>query len=59
MSTEYTGSVPKVGSHVEMLEKSGQFIVVDVNKLMQTVNLKATDEGGHITWNVPWNSLKL
>ena len=34
------------------------FEVVDVNMLMQTANLKATDGSGHVTRNVPWTSLK-
>jgi hypothetical protein len=59
MSSEYTGPVPKVGTHVEMVGQSGQFLIVDVNLLMQTVSLKATDEHGHVTRNVPWTSLKL
>jgi hypothetical protein len=41
-----------------MVEQSGLFEVVDVNMLMQTANLKATDGQGHVTRNVPWTSLK-
>jgi hypothetical protein len=59
MSAEYSGSVPKVGNQVQIVGKPGQFKVADVNLLMQTVNVKATDEEGHITRNVPWTSLKL
>ena len=59
MATEYTGTVPKVGNRVGMEGQSGLFEVVDVNTLMQTVNLRATDGQGHVTRNVPWTSLKL
>lgn len=59
MSSEYTGPVPKVGNHVEVVGQAGQFLIVDVNLLMQTVSLKATDEQGHVARNVPWASLKL
>jgi len=58
MSSEYSGTVPKIGNHVAILEQSSQFEVVDVNMLMQTANLKATDGQGHVTRNVPWTSLK-
>ena len=58
MSSEYTGTIPKIGDRVGMIEQSGLFDVVDVNMLMQTANLKATDGQGHITRNVPWTSLK-
>jgi len=58
MSSEYTGTVPKIGNHVEVVGESGLVKVVDVNLLMQTVNLKATDGQGHVTRNVPWTSLK-
>jgi hypothetical protein len=58
MISEYSGTVPKIGTHVEMVGQSGLFEVVDVNTLMQTVNLKAADEQGHVTRNVPWTSLK-
>jgi hypothetical protein len=59
MSTEYAGPVPRVGSHVEVVGHSAMQIVVDINLLMQTVNVKATDGEGHVTRNVPWTSLKL
>jgi hypothetical protein len=59
MSKEPTVTVPKVGGHVKMAGQTGQFIIADVNMLMQTVNLKSTDEQGHVTRNVPWASLKL
>ena len=58
MTADYSGTVPKIGDRVGMLEQSGQFEVVDVNMLMQTANLKATDGQGHVTRNVPWTSLK-
>jgi hypothetical protein len=58
MNSEYSGTVPKIGNHVEMVGQSGLFEVVDVNMLMQTANLKATDGQGHVTRNVPWTSLK-
>lgn len=58
MTAEYKGTVPKIGDRVGMLEQSGVFEVVDVNMLMQTANLKATDGQGHVTRNVPWTSLK-
>jgi len=58
MISEYSGTVPKIGNHVEMVGQSGLYEVVDVNMLMQTVNLKATDGQGHVTRNVPWTSLK-
>jgi hypothetical protein len=59
MTTEYSGTVPKIVDRVGMVEQSGLFEVVDVNMLMQTANLKATDEQGHIIRNVAWTSLKL
>ena len=59
MTAEYSGTVPKKGDRVGMVEQSGLFEVVDVNMLMQTANLKATDGQGHVTRNVPWTSLKL
>ena len=58
MASEYCGTVPKIGSHVGIVEQSSLFEVVDVNMLMQTANLKATDGQGHVTRNVPWTSLK-
>jgi hypothetical protein len=58
MSAEYAGTVPKLGNRVGMAEQPGVFEVVDVNTLMQTANLKATDGQGHVTRNVPWTSLK-
>ena len=58
MSEEYRGTIPKIGDHVGTVEQSGKFEVVDVNMLMQTANLKATDGEAHITRNVPWTSLK-
>ena len=59
MNSEYSGTVPKMGNNVEMLGQSGLFEVVDVNLLMQTVNLKATDGQGHVSRNVPWTSMKI
>jgi hypothetical protein len=58
MAAEYNGTVPKIGDRVGMVEQSNLFEVVDVNMLIQTANLKATDEQGHVTRNVPWASLK-
>ena len=58
MTAEHSGTVPKIGDRVGTAEQSGLFEVVDVNMLMQTVNLKATDGQGHVTRNVPWTSLK-
>jgi hypothetical protein len=58
MTAEYTGPIPKIGDRVEIVEQSGLFEVVDVNMLMQTADVKATDGQGHITRNVPWTSLK-
>ena len=58
MTAEYSGTVPKMGDRVGMVGQSGLFEVVDVNMLMQTAKLKATDGQGHITRNVPWTSLK-
>lgn len=59
MATEYTGTVPKKGNRVGIEGQSGLFEVIDVNMLMQTANLQSTDGQGHVTRNVPWNSLKL
>jgi hypothetical protein len=58
MAVEYTGTVPKIGHRVGIDGQAGLFEVVDVNTLMQTANLKATDGQGHVTRNVPWTSLK-
>ena len=58
MTPEYSGTVPKIGDRVGMVEQSGLFEVVDVNMLMQAANLKATDGQGHVTRNIPWTSLK-
>ena len=58
MGPENSGTVPKRGDRVGVVEQSGLFEVVDVNMLMQTANLKTTDGQGHITRNVPWTSLK-
>jgi hypothetical protein len=58
MSSEYSGTVPKIGNKVAVIGQSGLLKVVDVNLLMQTVNLKATDGQGHVNRNVPWTSLK-
>lgn len=59
MAAEYTGTVPKIGNRVGMDGQAGLFEVVDVNTLMQTANLRATDGQGHVTRNVPWTSLKI
>jgi hypothetical protein len=58
MNSEYVGTVPKIGNHAEIVGQSGLFEVVDVNMLMQTANLRATDGQGHVTRNVPWTLLK-
>jgi len=58
MQSEYSGTVPKMGNQVEVIGEPGLVTVVDVNLLMQTVSLKATDGEGHVTRNVPWTSLK-
>ena len=58
MSGEYTGTIPKIGNHVGIVDQAGSFEVVDVNTLMQTASLKAMDGAGHVTRNVPWTSLK-
>jgi hypothetical protein len=58
MISEYSGIVPKIGNHVGMVGESGLFEVVDGNTLMQTINLKAMDEKGHVIRNVLWTSLK-
>jgi hypothetical protein len=47
MTAEYDGIVPVRGDSVAVAELSGLFEVVDVNMLMQTANLKATD--GRVT----------
>jgi hypothetical protein len=54
----HSGTFPKIGDRVGMDDQSGLFEVVDVNILMQTANLKATDQQGHVTRFVPWTSLK-
>jgi hypothetical protein len=58
MAAKYSGTVPKIGNRVGIDGQSGLFEVVDVNTLMQTANLKATDGQGHVTRVVPWTSLK-
>ena len=58
MIAEYKGTIPKTGDHVGVAGQEGVFEVVDINLLMQTANLKSTDEQGHVTRNVPWTSLK-
>jgi hypothetical protein len=58
VTAEYGGTIPKIGNRVGITGQSGLFEVVDVNMLMQTANLKATDGQGHVTRNVPWTSLK-
>ena len=55
----HSGTFPKIGDCVERVEESGLFEVVDVNLLMETANLKATDGQGHVTRYVPWSSLKI
>jgi hypothetical protein len=58
MSADYNGTVPKRGDRVGSAQQQGVYTVVDVNMLMQTANIKATDGEGHVTANVPWTSLK-
>lgn len=59
MSGQYGGSVvPKRGDRVGTEQQAGVFEVVDINLLMQTAKVKATDEQGHVLSNVPWTSLK-
>jgi hypothetical protein len=58
MSADYSGTVPKRGDRVGLVEQSGLFEVVDVNTLMQTANVKSTDDQEHVTRNIPWASLK-
>jgi len=52
------GIVPKRGDRVRIGEQPSLFEVVDVNVLLQTANLKSTDETGHVTRNVSWASLR-
>ena len=54
----HSGTIPMIGDRVGMDDHSGLFEVVDVNMLMQTASLKATDQQGHVTRFVPWTSLK-
>jgi hypothetical protein len=59
MTAQYGGSVvPKRGDRVATDKQEGVFEVVDINLLMQTANVKSTDDRGHVTANVPWTSLK-
>jgi hypothetical protein len=58
MSADYSGTVPKRGDRVGLVEQAGLFEVVDVNTLMQAVNVKSTDGKDHVTRNIPWTSLK-
>ena len=58
MIAEYKGTLPKRGDRVGTTEREGVFEVEFVNSLVQTVNLKSTDGGGHLTHDVPWTSLK-
>lgn len=44
----HSGTFPKIGDCVGRAEHSGLFEVVDVNTLMQTANLKATDRQGRV-----------
>jgi hypothetical protein len=50
--------VPKVGDRTGIAQQEGVFEVVDINLLMQTANLKATDGTEHVTRNIPWTSLQ-
>jgi hypothetical protein len=58
MTAQYAGTVPKRGDRVGTEKQEGVFEVVDINMLMQTANVKSTDDKGHVTANVPWTSLK-
>ena len=58
MIAEYSGTVPKRGDRVGIVQQEGVFEVVDINSLMQTANVKSTDGQGHVTRNVSWTSLK-
>ncbi len=58
MIAEYKGTIPKRGDRVGMDQKDGVYEVADINSLMQTANLKATDGSVQMTRNVPWTSLK-
>jgi hypothetical protein len=58
MSADYSGTVPKRGDRVGLVEQAGLFEVVDVNTLMQTAHVKSTDGKEHVTRNIPWTSLK-
>jgi hypothetical protein len=59
MTGQYGGDVvPKRGDRVGTDKQAGVFVVVDINMLMQTANVKSTDDQGHVTTNVPWTSLK-
>lgn len=40
MNSEYSGTVPKIGNHVEMVGESGLFDVVDVNMLKQAARYR-------------------
>jgi hypothetical protein len=57
-SRDLTRDLPKRGERVRVGEQPDLFEVVDVNMLMQTANLKATDGQGHVIRNIAWTSLK-
>jgi hypothetical protein len=59
MAAEQTVTLPKRGDRVSTTQQEGTYEVVDLNSLMQTANIKATDGSGHVTRNVPWTSLKI
>jgi hypothetical protein len=58
MSTGTSVTAPKIGEHVKVGEQDAVLEVSGINSLMQTANLKSTDGKGHVTYNVPWTSLK-
>jgi hypothetical protein len=58
MATGTNATAPKMGEHVKVDQQDAVYEVSGINSLMQTANLKSTDGKGHITYNVPWTSLK-
>lgn len=59
MATESNATVPKQGDRVGATQHEGVFVVVAVNTLMQTANIRLADGGGHVIPNVPWTVLKV
>ena len=58
MLGQNTGSIPKIGDRVSIIQQDGVFEVADINSLLQAVTLKSTDGKGRITRNVPWSVLR-